>query len=81
MTSASELRVSDNILQKPVASSAAKQIRCNDEHARCSDPIAILRYEYVDARVHQSLLPDALGAFSRLRNRTYVRHIEKRDQR
>jgi len=72
MTSASQLRVSDNVLQEPVASSAAKQIRCNDEHAGCSDPIAIVGYKYVDTRVRQSFLPDALGALSRLRDRTYL---------
>jgi hypothetical protein len=76
MTPASQLRVSDNVLQEPVASSAAKQIRYNDEHAGCSDPIAIVGYKCVDTRVRQSFLPDALGAFSRLRNRTYLGHLE-----
>jgi len=64
-----------------MAPSAPKQIRCNDEHAGCSDPIAIVGYKYVDARVCQSFLPDALGAFSRLRDRTYLRHIEKPEER
>ncbi len=81
MTSASQLRVSDNILQEPVAPSASKQIRYDDERTGCSDPIAIVGYKYVDARVRQSFLPDALGAFSRLRDRTYLRHTEKRDER
>jgi hypothetical protein len=76
MTPASQLRVSDNVLQEPVASSPAKQIRCNNQHAGCSDPIAIVGYKYVDARVRQSFLPDALGALSRLRDRTYLRHFE-----
>jgi hypothetical protein len=60
-----------------VPPSAAKQIRCNDEHAGCSDPIAIAGYEYMDARVRQSFLPDALGAFSRLRDRTDLRYSEQ----
>ena len=81
MTLASQLRVGDNILQEPVAPSAAKQIRGNDEHAGCRDPIAILGYEYVDARVRQSFLPDALGAFARLRDCADLRHIEKREKR
>jgi hypothetical protein len=81
MTSAAQLRVSDNVLQEPVASSASKQIWCNDEHAGCSDPIAIVGYKYVDARVRQGFLPDVLGAFSRLRDRTYLRHSEKREER
>ncbi len=73
--------MSDDVLQEPVPLSTAKQIRCNDEHAGCSDSIAIVGYEYVDARVRQSFLPDALGAFSRLRDRTHLRHIEKREER
>jgi hypothetical protein len=76
MTPASQLGVSDNVLQEPVTSSAAKQIRCNNEHAGCSDPIAIVGYKYVDTRVRQSFLPDALGALSRLRDRTHLRHFE-----
>jgi hypothetical protein len=52
MTSASQLGVSDNVLQEPVPPSAAKQIRCNDQHAACSDPIAIVGHKYMDARVH-----------------------------
>jgi hypothetical protein len=72
MTSASYLGVSDNVLQEPMVPSAAKQIRCNDEHAGCRDPIAIVGYKYVNARVRQSFLPDALSAFSRPRGRTYL---------
>jgi hypothetical protein len=30
----------------------------------------------MDTRVRQSFLPDALGALSRLRDRTYLRHFE-----
>jgi hypothetical protein len=73
--------VGHNVLQEPVAPSAAKQIRRNDEHASCRDPIAILGYEYVDARARQSLLPDALGAFSRPHDCTDLRYIEKRGKR
>jgi hypothetical protein len=73
--------VRDNVLQETVPPSAAKQIRCNDQHAACSNPIAIVGYKYVDARERQGFLPDALGAFSRLRDRTYLRHIEKREER
>jgi len=73
--------VSDDVLQEPVPPSAAKQIRCNDEHAGSSDSIAIVGYKYVHARVRQSFLPDALGAFSRLRDRAHLRHIEKREER
>jgi len=51
MTSASQLGASDNILQEPMSPSAAKQVRGNDEHAGCSDPIVIVRYEYVEAGV------------------------------
>ena len=73
--------MSDNVLQEPMAPSAAKQIWCNDDHAGCRDPIAIVGYKYVNARVHQSFLPDAVSAFSRLRGRTYLRHLEKREKR
>jgi len=73
--------VSNNVLQKPVPPSAEKQIWCNDEHAGRSDAIAIVGYKYVDARVRQSFLPDALGAFSRLRDCAYLRQIEKREER
>ena len=73
--------MSDYVLQEAVPLSAPKQIRCNDEHTGCSDPIAIVGYEHVDAWVRQSFLPNALGAFSRLRDRTYFRHIEKREER
>jgi hypothetical protein len=59
-----------------VASSAAKQVRRDDEHAGRSDPIAIAGYKYLDTRVRQSFLPDAFGAFSRLRDRTHLRHLE-----
>jgi hypothetical protein len=59
-----------------VAPSAAKQIRRNDEHAGRSDPIAIVGYKYMDTGVRQSFLPDAFGAFSRLCDRTYLRHLE-----
>jgi hypothetical protein len=76
MTSASQLRVRDHVLQEPVAPSTAKQIWRDDEHASRSDPIAIVGYKYMDTRVHQSFLPDAFGAFSRLRDRTYLRHLE-----
>ena len=81
MPSAAKLRVSDDVLQEPVPPSAAKQIRCNDEHAGCSNSIVIVGYKYTDARVRQGFLPNALGSFSRLRDRTYLRYIEKREQR
>src|SRR5262249_62150733 len=77
MTSASQLGVSDNVLQEPVAPSTAKQIWRNDEHAGRSDPIAIVGYKYMDTRVPQSFLPDACGAFSWLRDRTHLRHLEQ----
>jgi hypothetical protein len=80
VTSAAQLRMSDDVLQEAVASSAAQQIRCNDEHAGCGDPIAIVGYEYVDARVRQRLLPDALGAFARQRGRTDLRHFEQGEE-
>jgi hypothetical protein len=80
VTSASQLGVSDNILQEPVTLSAAKQIRCNDKHAGGSDAIAIIGYKYADTGVRQSFLPDALGALWRLRNRTHLRRIEKREE-
>jgi hypothetical protein len=80
MTSASQLGVGDHVLQEPVASSVAKQIRCNDEHAGCSDPIAIVGYKYVDTRVRQRFLPDALGAFSRLCDATYLRYLKQREE-
>ena len=64
-----------------MAPSAAKQIWCNDEHAGRSDPITIAGYKYMDTRARQSFPPDAFGAFSRLRDRTYLRNIEKREQR
>jgi len=73
--------VSDNVLQEPVPPSAAKQIWRNDEHSGCSDSIVIVGNKYMDACVRQSFLPNARGAFSRLRDRTYLRRIEKREQR
>jgi len=80
VTLPSQLRVSNDVLQEPVPPSAAKQIRCNDEHAGCSNPSAIVGCKYVDAWVRQSFLSDAVGAFLRLCDRTYLRHIEKREE-
>jgi hypothetical protein len=73
--------VSDDVLQEPVPPSGAQQIGGNDQHAGRGDPIAIIGYKDVDARVRQSFLPDGLGALSRLRDRTHLRRIEKRKER
>jgi hypothetical protein len=80
MASASQLRVSDHVLQKPMAPSAAKQIRCDDEHAGCCDPIAIVGYKNVDAGVRHSFMPDSFGMFSRLCDRAYLRRLEKGEE-
>lgn len=72
VTSASQLGMSDNIFQKPVASSTPQQIRRNNKHAGRSDPISIVRHEHVDSRLRQGAAPNALGALSRLGGRTHL---------
>ena len=70
MTSAPQLGMGDNVLQKSVVSSAAQQIWCNDKHASRGDPILIIGDEYIDPRLCQGPLPDALGSLPGLSNCT-----------
>jgi hypothetical protein len=67
MTAAPQIGMGDNVFQKPVASSPAQQIRCNNEHTGCSDSALIIGDEHVDSRMLQRAPPDALGVLSRLR--------------
>jgi hypothetical protein len=80
MTSASQLRVSDHVLQEPVAPSAAEQIGCNDQHAGRRYTITLIGYEDADSRLAQAFSPDALGSFSRLSDGAHLRHLEQREE-
>ena len=82
VTAAPQLRVSDNILQKAVAFSSAKQVRRGDEHAGRGDAIMIVGHE--DAghpRLCQDFLPDAFGTLGRLRDGTHLRHVKEGEER
>jgi hypothetical protein len=68
----------NDVLQKAVASSAAQEIRCCDEHACCRDAVALIGYKDVDARLRQGLLPNALGALARLGGEAHLRRGEQR---
>jgi len=66
VTPAVQLRMADDILQKGLASSAAKQVGCCDEHAGRGNPVAIIGHEDMDARLSQGFPPDAFSPFLRL---------------
>jgi hypothetical protein len=75
-----QLRVGNDVLEEAVASSSAKQVRCDNEHAGRSDTIAIIGHEDAYPRLRQGFLPDALGALSRLGDGTHLRHLKKREE-
>lgn len=68
----------DDVLQEAVASSAAQEVRCCDEHACCCDAVALLRYKDMDSRQRQCLLPNALGALAWLGSQAHLRRGEQR---
>ena len=51
-----QLRVGNDVLKEAVASSSAKQVRCDNEHAGRSDTITIIGHEDADPRLRQGFL-------------------------
>jgi len=74
-----QLRVGNDVFEEAVASSSPKQIRCDNEHAGRGDTILSIGHEDADPWLRQGLLPDALGALSRLGDGTHLRHLKQRD--
>jgi hypothetical protein len=74
-----QLRMGNDVFEETVASSSAKQVRCDNEHAGSSDTIMIIGHEDADPRLRQGFLPDALRALSRLGDGTHLRHLKQRE--
>jgi hypothetical protein len=72
VTSAAQLGMGDDILQEGMASSAAKQVRCCDEHAGRSNAVAVIGHEDIDAPLREGFLPDAFSPFLRLSGSAYL---------
>jgi hypothetical protein len=80
MATTSEVRVCDHILQEPMAPSAAKQVRCHDEHTSRGYTIIFIRHEDAHSPLRQGLQPDALGSLSWLNNCTHLRRLEEGEE-
>src|SRR5689334_8972389 len=51
MTLSPQLRVGNDVFEEAVASSSAKQVRCDNEHTGRSDTIMIIGHEDADSRL------------------------------
>lgn len=74
------LRVSYDIFDESVSTSAAQKIWRGNKHAGRGDPGAGIRDENSHSLVRQRLGPDAFGMVSRLCDCTHFRHSEEIEQ-
>ncbi len=66
--------MSNDVLQEAMASSAAQEVWCCDEHACRRDSVVLGGDKNMDIRLSQGLLPNACRTFAGLGDVAHLRH-------